>query len=80
MDEHPNIATFFNLMTQMPLEGITPMVPHGRCRHRHACHSRWRRRSNPATASVPLEHISHWLDKYDGKISSASAPAAVSSA
>ena len=27
--EHPNLATFFNLMTQMPLEGVTPMVPPG---------------------------------------------------
>ena len=27
--QHPNLATFFNLMTQMPLEGVTPMVPPG---------------------------------------------------
>ena len=25
--QHPNLATFFNLMTQMPLENVTPMIP-----------------------------------------------------
>ncbi len=28
-EEHPQLATFFNLMTQMPLEGITQMIPLG---------------------------------------------------
>ena len=28
-EAHPNLATFFNLMTQMPLEPVTPMVPLG---------------------------------------------------
>ena len=27
--QHPNLATFFNLMTQMPLEDVTPMIPLG---------------------------------------------------
>ena len=28
-DQHPELATFFNLMTQMPLEDVTPMIPPG---------------------------------------------------
>ena len=27
--QHPKLATFFNLMTQMPLENVTPMIPPG---------------------------------------------------
>ena len=47
-DEHPNLATFFNLMTQMPLEGVTPMVA-----------------IENENTSVPVEHLSHWLSRYD---------------
>lgn len=65
--KHPNIATFFNLMTQMPLEGITPMVPLGGAgvgMHVIPVEKAIETENN----SVSIEHISHWLDKYEGKI------------
>ena len=36
--EHPEVASFFERMTQLPLEVITPMVPR-RSRNRYACYS-----------------------------------------
>ena len=66
--EHPHIATFFNLMTQMPLEGITPMVPLGGSGvGMHVIPVE--KAIETVSESVSVEHISHWLDKYDGKIS-----------
>ena len=68
MEEHPNIATFFNLMTQMPLEGITPMVPPGGAGiGMHVIPVE--KAIDTISESVPIEHISHWLDKYEGRIS-----------
>ena len=68
MEEHPNIATFFNLMTQMPLEGITPMVPMGGGGiGMHVIPVE--KAIESSSTSVPIEHISHWLEKYDGKLS-----------
>ena len=64
----PNLATFFNMMTQMPLEGITPMVPLGGAGiGMHVIPVEKAIESN--SESVSVEHISHWLDKYEGKIS-----------
>lgn len=68
MKEHPNIATFFNLMTQLPLEGITTMVPPGGAGvGMHVIPVE--KAIDTISESVPIEHISHWLEKYDGKIS-----------
>ncbi|MGM9919323.1 MAG: 4Fe-4S binding protein, partial [Lactimicrobium massiliense] len=68
LKEHPNIATFFNLMTQMPLEGITPMVPLGGAGvGMHVIPVE--KAIESESSSVPVEHISHWLEKYDGKLS-----------
>jgi NADPH-dependent glutamate synthase beta subunit-like oxidoreductase/NAD-dependent dihydropyrimidine dehydrogenase PreA subunit len=62
-DEHPNLATFFNLMTQMPLEGVTPMVPEGGAGI--GMHVIPVEKSIPMDAkSVSVEHLSHWLSKY----------------
>lgn len=67
-DEHPELATFFNLMTQMPLEPLTPMVPPGGAGvGMHVIPVESAIETNPE--SISLERISHWLDKYDGKIS-----------
>jgi NADPH-dependent glutamate synthase beta subunit-like oxidoreductase/formate hydrogenlyase subunit 6/NADH:ubiquinone oxidoreductase subunit I len=64
----PNIATYFNLMTQMPLEGITPMVPLGGAGiGMHVIPVE--KAIETSSESIPVEHISHWLDKYDGKLS-----------
>ena len=63
-DEHPQLATFFNLMTQMPLEGVTPMIPLGGAgvgMHVIPVEKAIEHESQ----SVSVEHISHWLKKYD---------------
>ena len=64
-NKHPELATFFNLMTQLPLAGITQMVPPGRRRHRHARHPGGKGHQRMENKSVSVEHISHWLSKYD---------------
>ena len=62
--QHPNLATFFNLMTQMPLEGITQMVPPGGSGvGMHVIPVE--KAIEHENSSVPVEHISHWLSKYD---------------
>ena len=63
-EEHPQLATFFNLMTQMPLEGITQMIPLGGSgvgMHVIPVEKAIEQESQ----SVSVEHISHWLNKYD---------------
>ena len=62
--QHPNLATFFNLMTQMPLENVTPMVPPGGAgvgMHVIPVEKAIEHENNSAS----VEHISHWLSKYD---------------
>ena len=62
--QHPELATFFNLMTQMPLEGVTPMVPPGGAGiGMHVIPVEKAIEHENQSASV--EHISHWLKKYD---------------
>ena len=68
VEKFPNLATFFNMMTQMPLEGITPMVPLGGAGiGMHVIPVE--KAIESESESISVEHISHWLDKYDGKIS-----------
>ncbi len=67
MEKHPNIATFFNLMTQMPLEGLTEMVPLGGSGvGMHVIPVE--KAIETENKSLSIEHISHWLDKYKGKM------------
>jgi NADPH-dependent glutamate synthase beta subunit-like oxidoreductase len=62
--EYPQVATFFNLMTQMPLEGITPMVPLGGAGvGMHVIPVE--KAIEAQQESVDIEHLSHWLSKYD---------------
>ena len=62
--QHPNLATFFNLMTQMPLENVTPMIPLGGAGvGMHVIPVEKAIENESRSASV--EHISHWLKKYD---------------
>ena len=62
--QHPKLATFFNLMTQMPLENVTPMIPPGGAGvGMHVIPVEKAIESENLSASV--EHISHWLSKYD---------------
>ncbi len=63
---HPEVATMFERMSRLPLEKITPMVPPGGAGI--GMHVVPGEKAIPSEQkSVDLEHLSHWLDKYDGK-------------
>ena len=66
MRQHPELGMFFNYMTRLPLEKVTKMVPPGGAgigMHVIPVEKAIRMEDK----SVSIEHISHWLDKYDGK-------------
>lgn len=66
IDEHPEVARMFERMTQLPLEKVTPMVPPGGSGiGMHVVPVEKAIEAEQQTASI--EHISHWLNKYDGK-------------
>ncbi len=63
-DEFPQLATFFNLMTQLPLGGITQMVPPGGAGvGMHVIPVE--KAISLENESVPVEHLSRWIDMYD---------------
>ena len=63
---HPEVATMFERMSRLTLEKITPMVPPGGAGI--GMHVVPVEKAIPSEQkSVDLEHLSHWLDKYDGK-------------
>ena len=67
VEEHPEIAQFFERMAFLPLTKITCMVPPGGAGI--GMHVIPVEKAIPATnESVDVEHISHWLKKYDGHI------------
>ncbi len=66
MKQHPELGMFFNYMTRLPLEKVTKMVPPGGAgigMHVIPVEKAIRMEDK----SIDIEHISHWLDKYDGK-------------
>lgn len=64
--EHPELGRFFERMTFLPLEKVTPMVPPGGAGiGMHVIPVE--KAINMEDKSVSIEHISHWLEKYDGK-------------
>lgn len=66
LEEHPELGQFFNNMTRLPLEKVTPMVPPGGAGiGMHVIPVEKAISMENKTAAV--EHISHWLKKYDGK-------------
>lgn len=66
VETHPEIARFFNEMSRLPLEKVTPMVPLGGAGI--GMHVIPVEKAIPAEQkSVSIEHISHWLKKYEGK-------------
>lgn len=66
IDEHPEVTAFFERMTFLPLEHITAMVPPGGAGiGMHVIPVE--QAIQTENRSVDIEHISHWLDKYDGK-------------
>lgn len=66
IDDHPEVASFFERMTRLPLEKITPMVPPGGAGiGMHVIPVE--QAIAMENQSVDVEHISHWLKKYEGK-------------
>ena len=66
LEEHPELGQFFNNMTRLPLEKVTPMVPPGGAGSgMHVIPVEKAISMENKTAAV--EHISHWLKKYNGK-------------
>lgn len=66
LEEHPEMGRFFERMSRLPLEKITPMVPPGGAGiGMHVIPVE--KAIEMENESISLEHISYWLDKYDGK-------------
>lgn len=66
IDENPEVTAFFERMTFLPLEKITPMVPPGGAGiGMHVIPVE--KAIGMENKSISIEHISHWLDKYEGK-------------
>lgn len=64
--DHPEVTAFFERMTFLPLEHITAMVPPGGAGiGMHVIPVE--KAIETENQSVDVEHISHWLKKYDGK-------------
>ena len=67
MDRHPELAMFFERMTFLPLEKITPMVPMGGSGiGMHVIPVE--KAISMENQSVDIEHISYWLKRYEGHL------------
>lgn len=67
IEEKPEIARFFERMTFDPLNGLTEMIPPGGAgigMHVIPVEKAIEHESK----AIDIEHISHWLDKYEGHI------------
>jgi len=63
-DEHPEVATMFNLAPQEPLELAAKLVPPGGAGiGMHVIPVE--KAIDASSKSVSVEHLSHWLQKYD---------------
>lgn len=68
LDEHPELAMFFERMTFLPLEKVTPMVPSGGAGiGMHVIPVE--QAIDAKNTSLDIEHISYWLKKYEGHLS-----------
>ena len=66
LKSNPEMGIFFEHMSRLPLEKITPFVPEcGAGIGMH--HIPVEKAIEMENESIDLEHISYWLDKYDGK-------------
>ena len=67
MERHPELAMFFERMTFLPLEKVTPMVPMGGAGiGMHVIPVEKAISMENETADI--EHISYWLKRYEGHI------------
>ena len=66
LEANPEMGTFFQHMSRLPLEKITPFVPEGGAGiGMHVIPVE--KAIEMENESVDLEHISYWLSKYEGK-------------
>ena len=66
LKSNPEMGTFFEHMSRLPLEKITPFVPEGGAGiGMHVIPVE--KAIEMENESIDLEHISYWLDKYEGK-------------
>ena len=67
LKEHPAVASFFERMTFIPLDGITHLVPEGGAGI--GMHVIPVEKAIPMESkSMDIEHLSYWLKKYEGHI------------
>ncbi len=67
IDEFPELAQFFERMTFLPLAGITEMVPPGGAGiGMHVIPVE--KAISMENKTLDIEHISHWLKKYEGHL------------
>ena len=66
IEEHPELGMFFEHMTRLPLERVTPMVPPGGAGiGMHVIPVQ--KEVDMCSTAISIEKISYWLDKYEGK-------------
>ncbi len=66
-ETNPEVTRFFERMSFLPLEHVTPMVPPGGAGV--GMHVIPVEKAIPAQSqSLDIEHLSHWLDKYEGHL------------
>lgn len=66
IEEHPEVTLFFEHMSRLPLEKVTPFVgPGGNGIGMHVIPVE--KAIEMESESIDLEHISYWLSKYEGK-------------
>lgn len=66
LEAHPELGRFFERMSRLPLEKVTPMVPPGGAGiGMHVIPVE--KAIEMENQSIDIEHISHWLKKYEGK-------------
>ncbi len=67
LEDHPDVASFFERMTYIPLEGITQMIPPGGAGvGMHVIPVE--KAIEMENQSIDIEHLSYWLKKYEGHI------------
>lgn len=66
LEEKPELGRFFERMAFLPLEHVTKLVPPGGAGiGMHVIPVE--KAISMEDKSIPIEHISHWLEKYEGK-------------
>ena len=66
LKKYPEMGRFFERMSRLPLEKVTPMVPPGGAGiGMHVIPVE--KAIGTENQSISVDRISHWLDKYDGK-------------